>query len=79
MAYGPSFKQQIEVGPFDNIEVYNLMAGNCSIPLLPCLLELAYSVDMSLAFCCCKFGCAYPRGRRYTIKGDLRPGSKTLP
>ena len=27
MAYGPSFKQQLRIDEFDNIEVYNLMAG----------------------------------------------------
>ena len=27
MAHGPSFKQKIEVEPFDNIEVYNLLCG----------------------------------------------------
>jgi len=26
VAYGPSFKQQMSVKPFENIELYNLMA-----------------------------------------------------
>jgi hypothetical protein len=38
MAYGPAFKQQHEVPPFENIELYNLMACML-IQLLLCVTK----------------------------------------
>ena len=33
VAYGPDFKSGVEVDPFENIELYNLMAGTVSTEL----------------------------------------------
>ena len=34
MAYGPKFKQQVEVDSFDNVELYNLMTGDVTLGVL---------------------------------------------
>jgi hypothetical protein len=34
LAHGPVFKQQLEIDPFENIELYNLMSGRNSLCLL---------------------------------------------
>lgn len=36
IGYGPGFKKQTVVPPFENIEVYNLMCGKCKFTLSSC-------------------------------------------
>lgn len=38
IAYGPKFKHNTEVQPFENIEIYNLMCGKlCHILVCSCM------------------------------------------
>ena len=35
MAYGPAFRQQTSVDPFDSIELYNLFAREYRLQVIP--------------------------------------------
>ena len=57
MAYGPSFKQQLLVEAFDNIEVYNLMSGasNDTIPRTYTTIFVIFVLDGFMCHTCIAF------------------------